>query len=192
MCPSFRIGSVPALTPEVLMGNKTWPTPPPGLSPPADEGRTGLKGSDSRPLEKVCHCLKSSYTINPPWQINLWKLKWGTVFSPFPKILENEDPSGQSEDETSKVAAVSSSKVCDAVNNNNISRVGLMGRRGSLQGPDTAKVFGQGRRHSTGQALTYRSAFINLCVGIVLPYINSLRASCEPGTLILSNNQITS
>ncbi|XP_040903948.1 bicaudal C homolog 2 [Toxotes jaculatrix] len=115
-------GPVPAPTPEMLTGIKPRPTPPPGLTPPADEGRTGLKGSDSRPLEK---------------------------------ILENEDQSGQSEDEGSKVVVMSSSEVCDAVNNN-ISRVGLMVRRGSLQGPDIAKVFGQGRRHSTGQALTYR------------------------------------
>uniref|UniRef100_G3Q1E8 SAM domain-containing protein n=1 Tax=Gasterosteus aculeatus aculeatus TaxID=481459 RepID=G3Q1E8_GASAC len=29
------------------------PPPPPGLSPHADEGRTGMKGTDSRPLEKI-------------------------------------------------------------------------------------------------------------------------------------------
>ncbi|TNN70535.1 Protein bicaudal C 1-B [Liparis tanakae] len=44
--------------------------------------------------------------------------------------------------------------MCDAVSS--LSRVGLMGRRGSLQGPEMAKLFNHGRRHSTGQALTYR------------------------------------
>ncbi|XP_070769120.1 bicaudal C homolog 2 [Enoplosus armatus] len=110
-------GSVPA--PSVLTGTKPRPSPPPGLTPPADEGRTGLKGTDR--LEK---------------------------------ILENEDLSGQSEDESSQVVVMSSSEGCDAVSS--ISRVGLMGRRGSLQGPEITKVFVQGRRHSTGQALTYR------------------------------------
>ncbi|TDH07706.1 hypothetical protein EPR50_G00108250 [Perca flavescens] len=112
-------GSV--LAPEQLTGTKPRPSPPPGLSTPTDEGRTGLKGTDIRPLEK---------------------------------ILENEDQSGQSEDESSKVGVMSSSEVCDAVSS--ISRVGLMGRRGSFQGPEITKVFVQGRRHSTGQALTYR------------------------------------
>ncbi|KAF1384663.1 hypothetical protein PFLUV_G00122530 [Perca fluviatilis] len=112
-------GSV--LAPEQLTGTKPRPSPPPGLSTHTDEGRTGLKGTDSRPLEK---------------------------------ILENEDQSGQSEDESSKVGVMSSSEVCDAVSS--ISRVGLMGRRGSFQGPEITKVFVQGRRHSTGQALTYR------------------------------------
>ncbi|XP_019109294.2 bicaudal C homolog 2 [Larimichthys crocea] len=114
-------GSVLTATPEVLSGTKPRPSPPPGLTPPADEGRTGLKGTDSRPLEK---------------------------------ILENEDLSGQSEDESSKVVAMSSSEVYDAVSS--IGRMGLVGRRGSLQGPEITKVFIQGRRHSTGQALTYR------------------------------------
>ncbi|KAM7000169.1 bicaudal C homolog 2 [Tautogolabrus adspersus] len=114
-------GSVSALTTEVLTGTKSRPSPPPGLTAPVDEGRTALKGNDSRPLEK---------------------------------ILENEDLSGQSEDESSKVNEMSSSEVCDAVSI--MSRVGLMGRRGSLQGPEITKVFVQGRRHSTGQALTYR------------------------------------
>ena len=50
---------------------------------------------------------------------------------------------------------MSSSEVRDAINSS-IGRMGLMARRGSLQGPETVKVFGQGRRHSTGQALTYR------------------------------------
>ncbi|XP_076594918.1 bicaudal C homolog 2 [Chaetodon auriga] len=113
--------SVPAPTPEALSGSKPRPSPPPGLTPPADEGRTGLKGTDSRPLEK---------------------------------ILENDDMSGQSEDESPMVVVMSSSEVCDAVSS--LSRVGLMDRRGSLQGPEITKVFVQGRRHSTGQALTYR------------------------------------
>ncbi|XP_058504918.1 bicaudal C homolog 2 [Solea solea] len=115
-------GPIPAPIPEVT-GTKHRPSPPPGLTPPAEEGRTGLKGTESRPLEK---------------------------------IPENEDQSGQSEDESSKVALMSaSSKVCDVINNIS-SRVALMGRRGSLQSPETTKVFGQGRRHSTGQALTCR------------------------------------
>nr|XP_020498295.1 protein bicaudal C homolog 1-B-like isoform X2 [Labrus bergylta] len=114
-------GSLSAPSTEVLTGTKSRPSPPPGLTPPVDEGRTLLKGNDSRPLEK---------------------------------ILENEDLSGQSEDESPKVNDMSSSEVCDAVSI--ISRVGLMGRRGSLQGPEITKVFVQGRRHSTGQALTYR------------------------------------
>ncbi|KAM3613055.1 uncharacterized protein V6R79_019483 [Siganus canaliculatus] len=73
---------------------------------------------------------------------------------PLEKILENEDLSGQSDDESPKAAVMSASEVCDGLHS--ISRVGLMGRRGSLQGPEISKVFVQGRRHSTGQALTYR------------------------------------
>ncbi|XP_038592669.1 protein bicaudal C homolog 1-A-like [Micropterus salmoides] len=114
-------GSVPAPTPDVLTGPKYRPSPPPGFTPPADEGRMGLKGTDSRPLEK---------------------------------ILENEDLSGQSEDESSQAMVMLSSEGCHSVSS--ISSVGSMGRRGSLQGPDTTKVLVQGRRHSTGQALTYR------------------------------------
>ncbi|XP_035017587.1 bicaudal C homolog 2 [Hippoglossus stenolepis] len=114
-------GFVSAPTPEVLTGTKLRPSAPPGLTSHAEEGRTGLKGADSRPLEK---------------------------------ILENEDQSGQSEDESSEVI-MSSSEVRDAINSS-IGRMGLMARRGSLQGPEIVKVFGQGRRHSTGQALTYR------------------------------------
>ncbi|XP_034740202.1 bicaudal C homolog 2 [Etheostoma cragini] len=110
-----------ALAPEQLTGTKPRPSPPPGLTTHTDEGRTGLKGTDSRPLEK---------------------------------ILENEDQSGHLEDESSKIGVMSSSEVCDAVSS--ISRLGLMGRRGSFQGPESNKVFVQGRRHSTGQALTYR------------------------------------
>uniref|UniRef100_A0A3Q3VX39 SAM domain-containing protein n=1 Tax=Mola mola TaxID=94237 RepID=A0A3Q3VX39_MOLML len=37
----------------LLSCNKPRPVPPPGLTPPADEGRPGFKGSDSRLLEKV-------------------------------------------------------------------------------------------------------------------------------------------
>ncbi|KAM8909766.1 bicaudal C homolog 2 isoform 2-T2 [Spinachia spinachia] len=114
-------GSGPVIPPELLFGTKLRPSPPPGLSPHTDEGRTTMKGTDSRPLEK---------------------------------ILENEDQSCQSEDESSTVVAMSSSEVCEAVSS--IGRGGLMGRRGSLQGPETTKVSNHGRRHSTGQALTYR------------------------------------
>lgn len=71
------------------------------------------------------------------------------------QILENEDQSGQSEDETSEVLVMSPSEVCDATNNS-IRRAGLNVRRGSLQSPEITKVSSQGRRHSTGQALTYR------------------------------------
>uniref|UniRef100_A0A665T139 Bicaudal C homolog 2 n=1 Tax=Echeneis naucrates TaxID=173247 RepID=A0A665T139_ECHNA len=71
----------------VLTNTKPHCSPPPGLTPPADEGR---------------------------------------------KILENEDQSGQSEDDSAKVVAMSSSEASDAMNNN-ISRMGLIGRRGSLQ-----------------------------------------------------------
>ncbi|XP_074530288.1 bicaudal C homolog 2 [Halichoeres trimaculatus] len=114
-------GSVSAPTPEVSTGSKPRPSPPPGLTPPAEEGRTGLKGNDSRPLEK---------------------------------ILENEDQLSQSDDESPQVSVMSSSEVCDALSS--ISRARLMGRRGSLQGPEMTKVLVQGRRHSTGQAQTYR------------------------------------
>uniref|UniRef100_A0A3B5ANI9 Protein bicaudal C homolog 1-B-like n=1 Tax=Stegastes partitus TaxID=144197 RepID=A0A3B5ANI9_9TELE len=91
----------------VLPGTKPRPFPPPGLTSPTEEGRTGLKGTDGRPLEK---------------------------------ILENEDQSGQSEDESSEVILMSPSEVCDAVNSS-ISRVGLNVRRGSLQGPEIAKDY---------------------------------------------------
>ncbi|XP_033989982.1 LOW QUALITY PROTEIN: bicaudal C homolog 2 [Trematomus bernacchii] len=110
-------GSGPAPPSEVQTFSKIRPSPPPGLTPHADEGRTGLKGTDSRPLEK---------------------------------ILENEDQSGQSDDDSAYDVPMSS-EGCDAV-----SYMSRMGRRGSLQGPEATKVFTQGRRHSTGQALTYR------------------------------------
>uniref|UniRef100_A0A3Q3AMJ5 Bicaudal C homolog 2 n=1 Tax=Kryptolebias marmoratus TaxID=37003 RepID=A0A3Q3AMJ5_KRYMA len=45
-------GSSPALT-EMLTGTKLHPSPPPGLTPPPEEGRTGLNRPDSRPLEKI-------------------------------------------------------------------------------------------------------------------------------------------
>lgn len=49
-------GSVPAASIEALSAaTKPHRSPPPGLILPADEGRTGLKGTDSRPLEKVKH-----------------------------------------------------------------------------------------------------------------------------------------
>lgn len=51
---------------------------------------------------------------------------------------------------------MSSSEVFDAVSSSGSSRQGIMGRRGSLQGPEMPKAFVQGRRHSTGQVLTYR------------------------------------
>ncbi|KAF7668010.1 hypothetical protein LDENG_00036990 [Lucifuga dentata] len=116
---------VSAPTSEVLNGSqntqaKPRPSPPPGLTPPTEDGRTGLKGPDSRPLEK---------------------------------ILENEDQSGQSEDESSRLMGMTSSEERNAMSS---SRAGLIGRRGSLQGPELNKVFNQGRRHSTGQALTHR------------------------------------
>ncbi|XP_015235705.1 PREDICTED: protein bicaudal C homolog 1-B-like [Cyprinodon variegatus] len=114
-------GSASTQTTEALTGTKPHPSPPPGLTSPNDEGRTGSKGTEGRQLEK---------------------------------ILENEYHSDQSEEESIKVVRMSSSDVCEGVNN--ISRVGLNGRRGSLQGPEISKTHSQGRRHSTGQALTYR------------------------------------
>lgn len=48
----LNIYLAPAPTPEVT-GSKPRPTPPPGLTPPVDEGRTGIKTTDGRPLEKV-------------------------------------------------------------------------------------------------------------------------------------------
>ncbi|XP_024138632.1 bicaudal C homolog 2 isoform X3 [Oryzias melastigma] len=98
---------------EIGAGGKPRPSPPPGLAPSPEEGRPGLRGTDSRPLEK---------------------------------ILENEYQSGQSEDEDHEM--------CDAAHS--ISRVGLNGRRGSLQSPDINTVLNQGRRHSTGQPILYR------------------------------------
>lgn len=72
------------------------------------------------------------------------------------QILENEYQSGQSEDEDPEMS--------DAANG--ISRVGLNGRRRSLQTPDVNKVLSQGRRHSTGQAISYRSAVLKSPTGI--------------------------
>ncbi|XP_047440766.1 bicaudal C homolog 2 [Mugil cephalus] len=115
-------GTLPPQLTELLACTKSRPSPPPGLTSHTEEGRTGLKGTDGRPLEK---------------------------------ILENDDQSGQSDDESSEVMVMSPSEVCEAVNNG-ISRMGLNCRRGSLQGPEIIKVFCQGRRHSTGQALTNR------------------------------------
>lgn len=80
------------------------------------------------------------------------------------QIIENEDLSGHSDDEGSNAA-----EVFDAVSGNGSSnsssnssslagRLALMGRRGSLQGPEAPRAFVQGRRHSTGQVLTFRWA----------------------------------
>ncbi|KAM9377636.1 bicaudal C homolog 2 [Pholidichthys leucotaenia] len=115
-------GSAIAPTAELLTSIKPRPSPPPGLTSPTEEGRTGPKGTDSRPLEK---------------------------------ILENDDQAGQLECGSSEVVVMSPSELCNA-GNSSISRVGLNGRRGSLQGPEISKIFSQVRRHSTGQALTYR------------------------------------
>lgn len=77
------------------------------------------------------------------------------------QIIENEDLSGYSDDEGSIAAVMSSSEVFEAVSSSSSSsslagRLALMGRRGSLQGPEVPKAFAQGRRHSTGQVLTFR------------------------------------
>ncbi|XP_061582265.1 bicaudal C homolog 2 [Cololabis saira] len=104
---------------EVLYGGKPRPSPPPGLTSANEEGRTGLKGTDSRPLEK---------------------------------ILENEDQSDQSDNESSEGVVMSPAEMC----HHSIGRLGLSGRRGSLQSPEISKMLSEGRRHSTGQALAYR------------------------------------
>jgi len=63
---SFCSGSGTARSPELLTGTKLRPSPPPGLTPhAADEGRTGLKGTDSRPLEKVFNTVFYQYKTNP-------------------------------------------------------------------------------------------------------------------------------
>ncbi|XP_028315782.1 bicaudal C homolog 2 [Gouania willdenowi] len=110
-------GPSPVLTSELLtLGPKPRPSPPPGLTSGPEEGRAGLKGADSRPLDK---------------------------------IIENEDQSD------SELGLMSPSEVCDSVKLS-LSRMGLNGRRASLQGPDSSKGLRQARRHSTGQVLTYR------------------------------------
>lgn len=43
----------PTFSTEALSGMKLPACPPPGLTPLADEGRAGLKATESRPLEKV-------------------------------------------------------------------------------------------------------------------------------------------
>ena len=133
---------------EVLTGTKPRPSPPPGLASPTEEARPSLKGTDSRPLEKVFEMLSDKLN-----DLN-GSLESKTDFY-SPQILENEDQSGQSGDEGSEVAEMSPSEACDGTNSS-ISRVGLNGRRGSLQSPEITKVPSKGRRHSTGQALTYR------------------------------------
>ncbi|XP_062332295.1 bicaudal C homolog 2 [Osmerus eperlanus] len=105
--PSAETGIRPHLQ------TKPRPSPPPGLAPPFDEVRMGLKGTDCRHLEK---------------------------------ILENEDQSDQSEDESPGPMASELSEV--------VSRMGS--RRGSLQGPELHRVLSLVRRHSTGQAVTLR------------------------------------
>lgn len=74
------------------------------------------------------------------------------------QIVENEDLSGHSDDEGSKAAEVSDAVSCNSSTNSCslASRLALMGRRGSLQGPEATKAFVQGRRHSTGQVLAFR------------------------------------
>ncbi|XP_068182387.1 bicaudal C homolog 2 [Antennarius striatus] len=91
--------------------------------------------------------------LNPPPDEARTVLK-ATDSRPLEKILETEDVSCQSEDESPNGVMNLSSEVCDAVSN--INRAGLMCRRGSFQGPEMTKVFNPGRRHSTGQALTHR------------------------------------
>ncbi|KAM9833781.1 bicaudal C homolog 2 isoform 1-T1 [Syngnathus typhle] len=131
----------PAFVPEVLSSMKARPSPPPGLPAPTEEGRTGLKGTDSRPLEK---------------------------------ILENDDQSGQSDDESSKEMVMMMSSE-DAMNIPSGPRVTKMGRRGSLQGPEINKVFHQARRHSTGQAFTCRMLNAEMERGRMERRRNSLR-----------------
>uniref|UniRef100_I3JBG7 Bicaudal C homolog 2 n=1 Tax=Oreochromis niloticus TaxID=8128 RepID=I3JBG7_ORENI len=115
-------GSVTVPATEMPNSTKPRPSPPPGLTSPTEEARTGPKGTDGRPLEK---------------------------------ILENEDQFGQHE--SSEVVAMSSSETCDALKSS-ISRIGLNGRRGSLQGPEIAKVFSQGRL----LMLAAKSIYVNL------------------------------
>uniref|UniRef100_A0A672YMI6 Bicaudal C homolog 2 n=1 Tax=Sphaeramia orbicularis TaxID=375764 RepID=A0A672YMI6_9TELE len=49
---------------EGLAGTKPRPLLPPGLNPPADEGRTSLKGTDSRPLEKVISLMSCAFPFS--------------------------------------------------------------------------------------------------------------------------------
>uniref|UniRef100_A0A3Q2Y2R9 Bicaudal C homolog 2 n=1 Tax=Hippocampus comes TaxID=109280 RepID=A0A3Q2Y2R9_HIPCM len=49
----LRLSEHGELTHDVQSGTKARPSPPPGLPSPTDEVRAGLKGTDSRPLEKV-------------------------------------------------------------------------------------------------------------------------------------------
>uniref|UniRef100_A0AAV2MIM9 SAM domain-containing protein n=1 Tax=Knipowitschia caucasica TaxID=637954 RepID=A0AAV2MIM9_KNICA len=111
---------VPALSTEGVTMAKLRPSPPPGLNPPLEDSRSALKGSDSRPLEK---------------------------------IPENEDASGQSEDEAAQETAAD---LCDSVPSSSVHRVSFQSRRGSLPTPEINRIYGRGRRHSTGQPLSYR------------------------------------
>ncbi|KAJ8015377.1 hypothetical protein DPEC_G00025500 [Dallia pectoralis] len=87
-----------------------------GLTPPNEEVRMGIKGTESRQLEK---------------------------------IPENEDPSSMSEEEEGP--SLMTSELRDVM-----TQVRMMGRRSSLQGPEVCRFLNQGRRHSTGQAMTMR------------------------------------
>uniref|UniRef100_A0AAY5JZZ7 SAM domain-containing protein n=1 Tax=Esox lucius TaxID=8010 RepID=A0AAY5JZZ7_ESOLU len=107
-------------SPDALNGSfpqtKPRPSPPPGLTPPSEEVRMGMKATENRQLEK---------------------------------IPENEDPSGLSDEEASP--CLMTSELRDV-----LSQVRMASRRSSLQGPEVCSFLNQGRRHSTGQALTMR------------------------------------
>ncbi|XP_041694367.1 uncharacterized protein LOC121532642 isoform X1 [Coregonus clupeaformis] len=118
VCVFSYTGSVPA--PESLIGalsqTKPCPSPPPGLTLPSEGMRMGLKGTESRQLEK---------------------------------IPENEDLSGLSDENESP--GPMTSELSDVM-----SQVRMMSRRSSLQGPEVCGFLNQGRRQSTGQAMTRR------------------------------------
>ncbi|XP_033830029.1 bicaudal C homolog 2 [Periophthalmus magnuspinnatus] len=90
--------------------------------------------------------------LNPPSDESRTALK-GTDCRPLEKIPENEDASDQSEDEDPKDT---SPDIYDTVSSSGLNRVGFLSRRGSLPTPDINRIYGRGRRHSTGQALSYR------------------------------------
>ncbi|KAJ3587247.1 hypothetical protein NHX12_010845 [Muraenolepis orangiensis] len=118
-------GSLPAQTPEVQIGSQCHHKPRPSLPP-------GL----ATPTEEG--------RLGVNWN--------GTECRPLEKILENEDHSDQSDDESGGPLLMTSAEVCEAVSSGRMT----MGRRGSLQGPEPCRVFNLGRRHSTGQAFTHR------------------------------------
>ncbi|CAL8264119.1 unnamed protein product [Lota lota] len=102
-------------------------------------------------------------------------LNWnGSECRPLEKILENEDHSGQSEQESGGPMLMTSAEVGEAVSNGSSLRM-LSGRRGSLQGPEHCRVFNLGRRHSTGQAFTHRLLSVELEGGVRRDRRNSLR-----------------